>query len=168
VTARPRYLMRALLHAYHWCNESLQGRLQQSGFKPLPRAQSMIMVNVSDGITRPADLARNLGISRQAIQQTLADMEAAGLVRLSADNGDRRAKIVSISAHGRGIGRAAIAAIRDLERDIGRRIGRVRLQQLKTALYLDWGSSKPHSSAAMSARMRRPPQRTVQSRRSRA
>lgn len=74
-TANTNYLMRGLLHGFYWCDESLQNLLKAAGKPELSRTRSMIMVNISDGITRPADLARNIGISRQAIQQTLVEME---------------------------------------------------------------------------------------------
>jgi DNA-binding MarR family transcriptional regulator len=135
------YLMRGLLHAYYWCDESLQNSVRAAGFPPLSRTKSMIMVNVSDGITRPADLARHLGISRQAIQQTLAEMEAEGLISLRSDPKDGRAKVVEFSPRGRGIGRAALAAIGAMEQELARRLGRRRLEELKKALYADWG---PH------------------------
>lgn len=139
------YLMRGLLHAYYWCDESLQNCVRADGYAPLSRTKSMIMVNVSDGITRPADLARNLGISRQAIQQTLAEMEQEGLISLRPDPADGRAKIVEFSRRGRGIGHTALAAIRAMELELESRLGRRMMQELRNALYADWG---PHLKAA--------------------
>jgi DNA-binding MarR family transcriptional regulator len=155
--------MRGLLHAYYWCDESLQKSLQRQGYSPLPRTQSMIMVNVSDGITRPADLARNLGISRQAIQQTLAEMQASGLISLRADPKDGRAKIVEFERRGRGIGRAALVAIGAMERDLERRLGAATLRVLRKALYADWGphfvGGPPRAAASGPRRLRRKPPR---------
>ena len=64
----PELLMRGLLRAYYWMDESLQNGLQQAGYAPRTRTQTMILINISDGITRAAELARVLGVSRQAIQ----------------------------------------------------------------------------------------------------
>ena len=104
---RSKFLMRGLLHSYYWCDEGLQNALRSAGFQTLSRTKSMIMVNIADGITRPTELARNLGISRQAIQQTLAELEDAGLVNLKTDPSDGRAKIVEFSIEGKGIGKSA-------------------------------------------------------------
>jgi DNA-binding MarR family transcriptional regulator len=155
MTKPQTYLMRALLHAYYWCDESLQNSIRADGYAPLSRTKSTIMVNVSDGITRPADLARNLGISRQAIQQTLAEMEAEGLISLRADPKDGRAKIIEFSRRGRGIGRAAFEAIRAMEQELERRLGRRTMQELRKALYADWGPYlKAPSAPAATARER--------------
>ena len=59
-------LMRGLLRAYYWMDESLQNGLQQAGYPPRTRTQTMILINIADGITRAAELARVLGVSRQA------------------------------------------------------------------------------------------------------
>lgn len=137
-TTQP-FLLRGLLMAYYWYDESLQNLLVARGFTRLPRTQSMIMVNISDGIRRPADLARQLGISRQAIQQTLAEMEKKGLVTLRDDPSDKRAKLVVFSERGKGIGGAALAAIARIERTLESRLGRKAVQALESALYADWG-----------------------------
>ena len=74
----PELLMRGLLRAYYWMDESLQNGLQQAGYAPRTRTQTMILINISDGITRAAELARVLGVSRQAIQQQINELETGG------------------------------------------------------------------------------------------
>lgn len=137
---QPDYLMRGLLHAYYWVDESLQNHLKASGWPRVSRTQSMIMVNISDGIARPVDLARNLGISRQAVQQVLADMEKQGLIHLVADPQDARAKVVRFSSRGRGIGEAAQSAIAAIDREIETRLGAPLFAKMREALLeRDWG-----------------------------
>jgi len=131
--------MRGLLHCYYWCDEGLQNVLREAGMPVLSRTKSMIMVNISDGITRPSDLARNIGVSRQAIQQTLVEMERAGLVRLVPDPSDGRAKIVKFSRRGSGIGEAAFAAMEAIEAELASRLGGGAVKQLQQSLFSDWG-----------------------------
>jgi len=134
------FLMRGLLHAYYWADESLQNLLRAEGWPTLPRTQSTIMVNVADGCTRPSELARRLGITRQAIQQTIAEMEAIGLVQLSPDPDDARAKIVEFSPKGASIQRAALRAIRALDAELEKRLGKREFDILKRVLLeKDWG-----------------------------
>ena len=135
-----QFLMRGLLHAYYWCDEGLQNSLRAAGMSPLSRTKSMVMVNIADGITRPSDLARNIGISRQAIQQTLVEMEAEGLVSLVPDPTDGRAKIVKFSRRGSGIGKVAFAVMDEIEEELARRLGKNAVEQLKKILFSDWGS----------------------------
>lgn len=145
------FLMRGLLHAYYWTDESLQNLLRAEGWPTLPRTQSMIMVNVADGCTRPSELARRLGITRQAIQQTIAEMESLGLVQLSLDPADARAKIVEFSPKGASIQRAALKAVRALDAELEKRLGKREFDTLKRVLLeKDWGPvmEKPESRAA--------------------
>lgn len=134
-----KFLMRGLLHAYYWCDESLQNSMRKAGLPPLSRTKSMIMVNISDGITRPSDLARNIGISRQAIQQTLVEMEKSGLITLAPDPADGRAKIVKFSRRGTGIGKIAFDALDEIEAELTRRLGVRAVKQVKELLFKDWG-----------------------------
>ncbi len=134
-----QFLMRGLLHCYYWCDEGLQNSMSAAGMPSLSRTKSMIMVNISDGITRSSDLARNIGVSRQAIQQTLVEMERNGLVRLDPDPTDGRAKIVRFSRRGSGIGKAAFSTMTAIEAELAERLGTKTVKQLKKALFSDWG-----------------------------
>lgn len=134
-----QFLMRGLLHCFYWCDEGLQNSLRAAGMPSLSRTKSMIMVNISHGTTRPSDLARNIGISRQAIQQTLVEMERDGLLRLVPDPSDGRAKIVRFSRRGSGIGKAAFSAMTAIEAELAERLGAGAVNQLKDVLFSDWG-----------------------------
>lgn len=136
---RSHYLLRGLLQSYYWCDEGLQNSLEAAGFPRLSRTRSMLMVNIANGITRPSDLARNIGISRQAIQQTLVEMERDGLVTMVQDPNDGRAKIVQFSRRGAGIGKAAFAAFDAIERALADRLGADAVEQLRQTLFMDWG-----------------------------
>src|SRR3546814_12533796 len=81
----------------------------------LSRTQSLIMTNVADGVTRPAELARRLGISRQAVQQLLADLQTRGLIELVADPADARAKIIRYSKTGVQIGEVTVRALEHID-----------------------------------------------------
>ena len=160
MTDNNNYLMRALLHGFYWCDEGLQNSLRRAGYSGVSRTKSMIMVNISDGITRPSDLAHNIGISRQAIQQTLAEMEREGLISLVVDPNDGRAKIVKFSRRGTGIGKAARKALAEIEAELGRRIGVRAMNNLKKALFTDWGPVVNADSATESGEARARPVRS--------
>src|SRR5438874_524417 len=51
----------------------------------LARAQALVFVHLDEGGTRPAEIARRSGISRQAVGQTVAKMREQGLVKLAPD-----------------------------------------------------------------------------------
>jgi DNA-binding MarR family transcriptional regulator len=155
-------LMRGLLHAFYWCDECLQKSLAAGGWPSLSRTQSMIMVNLSDGITRPSDLARAIGVSRQAIQRTLMEMEQEGLVHLVPDPKDGRAKIVEPSKDGKGIYTTALRTIAMMEAELERRFGKKAINDLRRILYADWGPviietrpSRQHRNRSQGSRWRK-------------
>lgn len=143
--------MSGLLHAFYWMDESLQNQLKAAGLPQASRSQSLLMTNIADGVTRPAELARRLGISRQAIQQLLADMQERGLIELVPDPKDKRAKIVRYSMHGRDFGKSVMRALERIDVELELRIGAQSLQELRQVLVdRDWGEPLAASTEDMS------------------
>ncbi len=131
--------MRSLLRAYYWMDESLQNGLMQAGFQPRTRTQTMILINISNGITRAAELARVLGVSRQAIQQQITELERDDLVTQIPDPEDRRANRIVFSERGARLINAALASLRQAEQALAFRLGYENLRNLRNALTSDWG-----------------------------
>jgi len=106
----------------------------------LARSHSLVFAHLDADGTRPAEIARRAGISRQAVGQTVAQMKTQGLVKLAPDPSNRRARLVQPTAKGRkalertGTGSAAA------EKVLSRRIGATRLKSLREALEQDWGT----------------------------
>ena len=108
-------LMMDLLRAYYWFDESLQAGLRKNGWHDITRAQSLILSNMAFGVRRASHLARNLGVSRQAVSQMLQEMERKDLVVISADPDDGRAQIVGFSPRSRGIRADALRILKEIE-----------------------------------------------------
>ena len=87
----------------------------------------------SDGV-RGADLARKLGVSKQAISQLVAELEYWGVVEQVDDPRDGRAKLVRFTAKGEQGLLQGIEVLRELERELADKIGKRRMQELHTAL----------------------------------
>lgn len=144
MTDRPRlreFMLKDLLHAVYWFDESLQNHLEAAGWPRMSRTKSMIMINIADGVIRPSQIAANLGISRQAVHLALAELEQEGLVWLEPDPDDRRAKRVRFSDDPRGTRMRddALQTLHDVEAALQKRIGTKRYQQLRQALRTEWG-----------------------------
>jgi DNA-binding MarR family transcriptional regulator len=135
----PEVLMRGLLRAYHWMDESLQNGLQQAGYRPRTRTQTMILIHISNGVTRAAELARALGVSRQAIQQQINDLEADDLVTQIPDPADKRANRIVFSERGSALINQALQTLRSSEQTLAMRLGYETVAQLRRALMSDWG-----------------------------
>lgn len=130
-----------LLRGLYWFDNALQSSLKKSGFESVTRAQSLILLNIMVGERRAARLAANLGVSRQAMSQMLAEMEKRGLVTFRADHEDKRAQIVLFSEESSDIRNAALRILARLERELERRIGVRNVAALRKALTAEWGPS---------------------------
>lgn len=138
---RSYQLIIALFQRFCWLDEGLQARMRDLGWPHVSRPQSMMMIAIISNIVRPSDIARNLGISRQAVHRTINQMVDLGILRLEPDPADRRHMIVSLTETGARMRAAAQKAMDDLVGSIPERIGRSRFDALLSALDADWGEN---------------------------
>src|SRR3954467_12683608 len=106
----------------------------------LARSHSLVFAHLDAEGTRPAEIARRAGISRQAVGQTVAQMKSLGLVKLAADPTNRRARLVQPTAKGRKALERTGAGTAAAEKVLSRRIGASRVKSLREALEQDGGS----------------------------
>ncbi len=128
-----------LLQAFFWFDDGLQSYLQSRGWSHVTRPQSMVMANVVIGVHSPSDIARNLGISRQAVHTTINQMVEMGMLELRDDHNDKRAKIVALSETGVRMRHDADAVMVELANELRRRIGSRNVDNLIKAFSADWG-----------------------------
>ena len=136
--------MMNLLAAVYWFDEALQARLEQLGYSDISRTQSLLLANIAGGERRAIRLARNLGVSRQAISQIVADLEKRKIVTLRTDPDDKRARIVDFHPDAAVLRSIASAILGDLEAIVADRIGKDRYEVMRQALAADWGEP-PHA-----------------------
>lgn len=134
--------MMDLLSAFYWMDEALQAGMKERGWDNITRSQSLILSNIAFGVRRASQLARNLGVTRQAISQMLIEMERKGLVVSDSDPSDGRAQIVNFSKQSQGIRNDAMAILSQIEAEIVDRIGKGKFDALVKALRSDWGSTE--------------------------
>lgn len=135
----PDFLIVPLLQGFSWFDDGLQAYLQAKGWPHVTRSQSMVMIHVVLGVTRPSDIARNLGVSRQAIHTTLGQMVALGMFELEDDPEDGRSKRVVVAPKGQQMRAAAQEAMRVMSTALEERIGKRAVAALRDAFAADWG-----------------------------
>jgi DNA-binding MarR family transcriptional regulator len=128
-----------LLGAFEWFDEGLMNELAAAGWPRQNRMQSLLFANLDTAGTRPAELARRLGVSRQAVHQTVATLEADGLLTMKPDPTSGRSKLVMLTKDGERIVGDALAAFERLEVELSRRIGSQPVSHLREALERKWG-----------------------------
>jgi DNA-binding MarR family transcriptional regulator len=132
-------LLRKLLHAFYWVDDGLQAYMQRNAGFTLPRAQSMMMACIDDGIQRQSEMAAHLRVSKQAVQQAVRALVAKGLVTVTPDPENGRHKLVTLTGKGCEMRDVARNGVRVLEDELIRRIGAERLAALHEVLDSDWG-----------------------------
>ncbi len=142
-------LMLDLVRTVYWFDEQLQSRLDAKGWGKLSRTQSLVLVNVANGETRAARMAENLGISRQAMSQFLAEMAENKLVELVPDPGDRRARIVRFAPEAHAIRDDAQKILRDLEAELELAVGAEGLGAMREGLRAFLGGLDEGSTAEL-------------------
>ncbi|SBV33556.1 Transcriptional regulator, MarR family [uncultured Sphingopyxis sp.] len=145
---RTNQLIIALFQRFCWLDEGLQARLHDHGWPDVNRPQSMVMTNIVSGIVRPSDIARNLGVSRQAIHSTINQMVKLGIVQLDVDPDDRRHMIVSLTDLGARMRKDAQRSMDALTAQIADRLGQDKFDALLAALEADWGDNIDRPVAA--------------------
>jgi DNA-binding MarR family transcriptional regulator len=136
---RSPFLMMNLLSAVYWFDEALQAALKEFGVPNVTRAQSMLIANISAGESRATRIARNLGVTRQAISLMIAELETRGIVEVVPDPEDGRARIVRFPEHATETRRAAAAILHYLEVTLVERLGLPAYHGLRDAMMMEWG-----------------------------
>lgn len=146
-----RQLPRTLLHAFYWVDDGLQAWMREKAGFSLPRAQSMLMVCIGDGIHRQSDMARQLRVSKQAVQQGVRALVKKGLVQIRDDPDIPRHRLVTFTPEGERMRGLALESLKEIERLLAKRIGRERLNGLHDALEEDWGPAPAPARTARGA-----------------
>lgn len=131
----------ALTKRLYWLHDAIEKTFVANGVAPLTRAQGFVIVAIAGGEHRAINIARDLGVSRQAVSQILAELEKRGVVSLEDDPTDGRSRIVKFRAEFEDSGATCALLFDALEREIGRRIGKRRLWNLHDALDAEWGEA---------------------------
>jgi DNA-binding MarR family transcriptional regulator len=132
-------VMARLTQAIDWFDNSLQNVVASSGFEPLHRTQSMIMMHIALGVSRPADIAREMGLTRQNVHHMAKSLIDAGIIDSAPDPDDPRRSLYRLSEKSSDMRNLALDTMTELEAVLEQRIGTRTLNGLRTALEADWG-----------------------------
>ncbi|MBL4683930.1 MAG: winged helix-turn-helix transcriptional regulator [Nannocystaceae bacterium] len=105
-----------------------------SGERPRTSHMALFPHIELEGGTRVTDLANKVGITKQAVGQLVDDLQRFGVVERVPDPDDRRAKRVCFTEAGRASMLQGLKHLREIERELGRAIGRKTMTALHDAL----------------------------------
>ena len=109
-------------------------RLHEHGFDDLEAPHLNLMLYPGPEGARPSELAAQRGISKQAVNYLLGELERLGYIERRPDPDDRRSKRVALTRRGELAGHTIRDAVLEIERDWERQLGAQRFAQLKGIL----------------------------------
>ena len=109
-------------------------RLHAEGFDDLDMAHMNLLLYPGPQGARPSDLAAQRGMSKQAANYLLGQLEALGYLERQPDASDRRSKRIALTDRGERAAYTIRDAVRDIERDWQSQLGQDRFAQLKALL----------------------------------
>ena len=110
--------------------------LRAHGFDGLEAAHLNVFQYPGPEGARPSELAAELGMSKQALNYMLGELERLGYLERLPDPEDSRSKRIALTARGSAAVKTMLDAVRAVERDWRRELGAKEFEQLR-ALLLD-------------------------------
>lgn len=136
-TRRPRVSPRigALLRlAWQQVRERIDEGVRAGGCDDLHRAHlALFRYEGLDG-RRPTQLAEEMQITKQSINDLLRHLEARGYVELRPDPTDRRARLICLTARGRQLEAKVRIQARGAERELARALGQRCFREFRETL----------------------------------
>jgi len=98
------------------------------------QAHTNLFPHIDHDGTRLTDLAKRVGISKQAVGQLVEELEAMGALQRVPDPSDGRAKLIRFKREGRGSIMAGLTILDEVAHDLTASIGAPRMDQLLSIL----------------------------------
>lgn len=127
-------LVRTLLRGFRAVDQVASEALASAGFVGSGPAAWYLLHSIPEDGGRASRLARELGVSKQAVGQSLDELQKEGYVTRERDPRDRRALTVRRTDRGEAIVAAGEAALLEQERAWGQVLGRTRLRALRATM----------------------------------
>lgn len=119
---------------YQRLSKRLYAEMAAGGFGEIRPSHSVVFRHLSPEGSRLTDLAEVSGLTKQSMAYLVEHLVRHDYVTVGADPVDRRAKRVLLTQRGQVFMKALLAASARLEEELEKKIGRTKLQNLRTAL----------------------------------
>jgi DNA-binding MarR family transcriptional regulator len=108
-----------------------RGELEEAGYGDIRPSHGCVFRFVREDGMRLTDLASLAGITKQSAGEVVDDLVSRGYVERVQDPGDRRAKLIRLTAKGEEAQRVGFGLFAKIERRWGRRYGAERLAAMR-------------------------------------
>ena len=131
---RGPYLGALLRLGWQFVREEIYSGVLAAGYDDLNPAHVGLFRYPTLDRQRPSELADQLQITRQSVNDLLGHLERCGYLTREADPDDGRARVVQLTAKGRRLEKTINAQSHAAELTIAERLGPFSFSQLRTAL----------------------------------
>jgi DNA-binding MarR family transcriptional regulator len=119
-----------LFRAARLLNERGIARIRERGRKDVRGSHTALLPHIDLEGTRTTEIARRMGVTKQAVNQALGEIEAMGLVKRIPDPSDGRAKLVRFTTKGRRELLLGLQVLAEIEVELASSIGEARLRRI--------------------------------------
>lgn len=134
VTGSGGELALLLLGGFRALVEQVQEELDRLGHPRIRPVHEFALRAVAGGATTTSDLARQLGVSKQAAAKTVSSLLERGYLDRAADDGDSRRKPLVVTARGTELLETGQRLIDELRAQWAARIGETELDEIQSRL----------------------------------
>ena len=108
--------------------------VERAGVDDMRPAFGFVIRVLAEGGRTLTELAELLAVTKQAAIKVVDEMESLGFLERQPDPADRRAKILVLTDRGRRVRRAALAASRQMERELRHDLGDEQVAAFRAVL----------------------------------
>lgn len=122
-----------------WLKKKLLAALEAGNHHGLSQSDVLMLANLNCGRTYPSEVARRIGVTRQAVYKMLKNLEYKGIISLDLDTERRNSKVIVITPKGEELIRKAVEILEDIESELRAQLPPGSVDQLREILEQDWG-----------------------------
>jgi len=130
----PPYVGALLRPCWQWVRDQIYAGVTAEGYDDLNAAHVALFRYPTLDRQRPSELAEQLQITRQSVNDLIGHLERCGYVTRRADAADGRARVVRLTAKGRRLQTTITRHARAAEDHIAELLGPRRFSQLRDTL----------------------------------
>lgn len=114
--------------------ERMYTRVREAGYDDLPPSHVLLFRYPTIADMRPSQLAEQLGMSKQGVNDLLRQLEAKGYVELRPDPADGRARLITLTDRGSALLETIRTAAQQVAAEWARSIGHDRFEAFRGTL----------------------------------
>ena len=135
----PPPLGQILLKASQWISSGMLHLMHERGHTQLGQVHLTFFSHLNCGITQASDVARRMGISRQAVYKITKELQEMEILTLESDPEDGRQKIISMTKRGEQVALDSRDCLDVIEARLTEKIGQENFDMLFSVLSAEWG-----------------------------